>query len=136
MNIRFDIDFSELENLFSEAELRQALDAAIKETVRRVDLHFEKRQSSWAALDKETILQKVALGLPSGKKLIASGNLRANATNDVTVSSSTEFEIGTTVPYASYLQSGTKDTPARPFLDLSPDDYDAILDAYLDVLFS
>lgn len=136
MSISFDIDLSDLAEIFSEADLKRALHAAIEETTRRIEAHFDTRQSSWQALDKDTIVKKVALGLPAGKKLVASGYLRENATNDISVNSATDFEIGTTVPYADYLQSGTDDIPARPFLDLDPADYDAILDVYLDTLFS
>lgn len=79
---------------------------------------------AWAPMSPATIRNRLRRGTIAGGLLNDSGNLL----NSLRLTSGpSEVSVGSTAPYASYLQRGTDRMPARPFLGWSDTDRNEIV---------
>ena len=92
--------------------------------IRSFDLNFrhEGRPQRWALLKKATMRRKKSKGI-----LKDTGRLRLSLSGERQRGNITRFRrdsllMGTSVPYAGYLQHGTKHMPARPFVVIQDED--------------
>jgi phage gpG-like protein len=85
---------------------------------------FDAEGPGWAPLAESTITSRIALGFGSGPILERTGDLRdsLDGTGAFNVSSSWQlgWESYSTVPYATFHQTGTPKMPARPPVHLTP----------------
>lgn len=79
----------------------------------------------WAPWSMATLLGRLRKGTASGGILYDSGNLMRSIQAEV---QSNSVIVGTKVNYASFLQDGTKNMPARPFVGVSKQDEGRIND--------
>lgn len=92
--------------------------------IRSLDLNFryEGRPRKWAPLQKATMKRKRSTGI-----LKDTGRLRLSvsmetARGNITRFTSDSLKMGTSIPYAKFLQEGTKHMPARPFVIIQNED--------------
>jgi phage virion morphogenesis protein len=108
----------------------------IAETMRNsVEENFSKesareRGGVWKALAPATLQARAKKG-KTGKKLQVTGQLLASLQ---TKSSDTEATLGTNKKYARYLNDGTKNMPARPFMVLQKADIEEMKRTVADYL--
>lgn len=92
--------------------------------IRSFDLNFrlEGRPTKWAPLKKATIKRKKSTGILKDTGRLRLSTMSVMSTDNVTKFSSDSLVMGSTVPYARYLQEGTKHMPARPFIVIQEED--------------
>lgn len=130
--IRIDID---------DRELQQALAALadhaqnLRPVMRRIagvmhdaveqNFEAEGRPDAWATLKPSTIRQRERKGYWPGKILQRTGGLAASISEYYDDS---QAMVGTNKEYGPYLQLGTSEMEARPFLTLTDEDLGDIID--------
>lgn len=100
------------------------LDEASALILSRIRIRFraevDPEGQQWAPLSPKTITERLRKGFGASPILYRTGRLF----NSIQLARDGEFSrvIKTDVEYASYLQSGSENMPARPFLGVSNDD--------------
>jgi len=92
--------------------------------IRSFDLNFryEGRPKKWAPLLKATIRRKKSSGILKDTGRLRLSTMSEAAGGNITKFASDSLIMGTSVPYAKYLQEGTKHMPARPFVIIQNED--------------
>jgi phage gpG-like protein len=104
-------------------DVNSAIDWTLRGAIlRRFTSETSPKGSPWKDLNPVYAKRK-AIKWPGSTKLIASGDLFeslvSTSAKSVVQMSETKLTYGTIVPYAGYLQFGTKFMPARPMMGLS-----------------
>jgi phage gpG-like protein len=92
--------------------------------IRSFDLNFryEGRPAKWAPLLKATIRRKKSSGILKDTGRLRLSTMSETAGGNITKFASDSLIMGTSVPYAKFLQEGTKHMPARPFIIIQKED--------------
>jgi len=85
----------------------------------------------WAAWAYSTFISRIRNGTVGTGPLYVSGLLMRSFKSRVT---STKATISNTAPYATYLQEGTDNMPARPFMGFGRESHDRINDIMMEHL--
>lgn len=131
INVRIESDTTDLETLLSKLKNpRPALVEIGRMLVKSTQERIQKTKQDptgkpWAPWSMGTLLGRTRKGTAARGILYDSGNLLRSIEAQV---QSNSVIVGTKVNYASFLQDGTKNMPARPFVGISKQDEGRIND--------
>lgn len=127
--IKVEVGSSQIGDLAKKLEKPQDLlnsigDYLVKTTQARIRTTKSSPDGApWAPWAPSTYLARAKQGSLGGGLLYNTGSLFNSISHSV---SGDKVEVGTSSPFAKYLQMGTQRMPARPFLGISPADQEAI----------
>lgn len=123
MNITFDVDgVEEIDKKFDKwrkqfSKPKDILEEFGKRELTRTKKRFDKQRGPdgqpWAAWSAEYLERRIREGTASFGILVSSGALFRSLDYQVRGNS---VSVGSPLEYAEYMQEGTNDIPARPFL--------------------
>lgn len=127
MKLEFRIDGKEISNslrnlskkLRSNVDMLTEIGEVIVEDIKNRIIHTKKdpNDKPWKKWSKATAKARARKGNAALGLLFDSGNLARSITSRVT--SKNKLKVGTNVHYAQYLDEGTDNMPARPFIGIS-----------------
>lgn len=137
IEVRVSTDTRDLETLLSKlknprpalVEIGRMLQGSTRDRLQKSKIGPDGKP--WAPWSLSTLLARTRKGTAGRGLLNDSGNLSRGITYEVRGNT---VVVGATASYASYLQEGTKNMPARPFVGVSKQDekqIDVILKRHL-----
>lgn len=90
---------------------------------RIVGVKQDPQGNEWAPWATSTLMARTRAGTVGGGLLYNSGRLASSIQYQIV---GNQVSVMSTVPYGTYLQNGTPNMPARPFLGIGPGEQEAI----------
>ena len=118
-------------SILNPARLEVAMEAAITETVKIIQGHFETNQSNWKPLAASTIRERIRLGYGPAPILVREGTLR----DEYSVEGHEITDGGHAGSVYSHNIIAVVQNAVRDFYTLTPEDQRAVRQVYRDALF-